>query len=215
VSRRPPAPHAPPPQRTVPRAYPSMTYANREWNALVAEAVRTRSLPMASGLDELSPGADPLRGGESGDAATLSPAGVVVATARPRFRWAAAGGNATYVVSVFDGRSEVATSEALPATEWTPSSDLPAERTLAWQVEVTRGAKRFIMPAPPAPPALFRIAPAADRAQIDAALSQYPDDHLLHAVLYARAGLAAEAEAALGRAAAAGDARAANIARAR
>ena len=212
VSRRPPAPQAPPPPPAVPRTAPSVTYASREWNALVADAVGMRRLPMASGLDELRPGVDPLRGGESRDAAALSPAGIVVATARPQFRWAAANGRATYVVSVFDGNSEVATSEALTTTEWTPSSDLPAERTLAWQVEVTSGAKRFLMPVPPAPPALFRIAPAADRAQIDAALSQYPNDHLLHAVLYARAGLAAEADAALARAVAAGDCRAANIA---
>jgi anti-sigma factor RsiW len=213
VSRRPPLPAAPPAPRAVPRASLPVSYANGEWNALVAEAVRTGRLPMAGGLDELRPGADPLRGGESGDAALLSPAGVVVATARPRFRWAAADGHAKYVVAIFDGSSEVATSEALTATEWTPPADLPPERTLAWQVDVTSGAKHFIMPAPPAPPALFRIASAADRAQIDAARSQYPNDHLLHAVLYARAGLAAEAGGALQRSAAAGDRRAANIAR--
>ncbi|HEX6097342.1 MAG TPA: zf-HC2 domain-containing protein [Thermoanaerobaculia bacterium] len=218
VSRRPPPPDAPQPPhpeaRTVPRAPAPVSYANGEWNALVADAVRTRRLPVASGLEELRPGADPLRGGGSGDAAPLWPAGVVVATARPRFRWPAADGRATYGVAVFDGSSEVAASEPLRTTEWTPPSDLPAGRTLAWQVEVTSGAKRFIMPAPPAPPALFRIAPAADRAQIDAARSQYPNDHLLHAVLYARAGLTAEADAALQRAAAAGDRRAANIERA-
>lgn len=215
VSRRPAAPGPPPPPRAVQSAPLPVAYANREWHALVDEAVRTRRLPMASGLDELNPGADPLRGGESRAAAALSPAGAVVATARPRFRWPAANGQATYAVAVFDGNSEVASSGTLTATEWTPPSDLPAERTLAWQVEVTRGANRFIMPVPPAPPALFRIASAADRAQIDAALSQHPDDHLLHAVLYARAGLAAEADAALQRAAAAGDRRSANIARPR
>lgn len=213
VSRRPPLPDAPPAPRAVPRAPLSILYANGEWNALVAEAVRTGRLPMAGGLDELRPGADPLRGGESADAARLSPAGIVVATARPRFRWAAANGHATYVVTVFDGSSEVTTSEALTTAEWTPPSDLPSDRTLAWQVDATSGAKHFIMPAPPAPPALFRIASAADRAQIDAALSQYPNDDLLHAVLYARAGLAAEAGAALQRSAAAGDHRSANIAR--
>jgi anti-sigma factor RsiW len=213
-SRRPPPPPdaPPPPPRTVPRVSSPVSYASAEWNALVADAVRTRRLPMASGLEELRPDADPLRGGESGDAVPLSPAGVVVATARPRFRWPAADGRATYGVAVFDGSSEVAASGPLKTTEWTPPSDLPAERTLAWQVEVTSGAKRFIMPAPPAPPALFRIASAADRAQIDAARTQYPNDHLLHAVLYARAGLAAEAEAALQRADAAGDRRAANVA---
>lgn len=216
VGRRSPEPEAPQPSRREVRTAPPLSrpisYANREWDALVAEAVRARRLPRAGGLEELSPGADTLRGGESGDAAPLSPAGVVVATARPRFRWPAAGGNATYVVDVFDGSSAVATSEASTATDWTPPSDLPAERTLTWQVEVTRGAKRFIMPVPPAPPALFRIASAADRAQIDAARAQCPNDPLLHAVLYARAGLTAEADAALQRAVAAGDRRSLTIA---
>lgn len=212
VSRRPPPPEASPSPRTTPRTAP-VSYANAEWNALVAEAVRTRRLPAATGLAELSPGTDPLRGGESGEAASLSPAGVVAATARPRFRWPAADGRATYTVAVFDGSSEVAASGVLTAAEWTPPSDLPAERTLAWQVEVTSGGKHFIIPTPPAPPALFRIASAADRAQIDAARSRYPHDHLLHAVLYARAGLTAEADAALQRAAAAGDRRSANIGR--
>jgi hypothetical protein len=228
VSRRPPAPaDAPQPgsvkvhrevrrePRAEPRPSPPIAYANGEWNALVAEAVRTGRLPVASGIDELRPDADPLRGGERGDTTQLSPAGVVVATARPRFRWPAADGKATYGVSVFDGSSEVAASAPLTKTEWTPQSDLPADRTLAWQVEVTSGGKRFIMPAPPAPPALFRIASAADRAQIRDARSQYPNDHLLHAVLYARAGLSAEGDAALKRAMAAGDRRSANIARGR
>ncbi len=218
VSLRPPAhtdPPRPPHPRTEPHTASPVAYANGEWNALVAEAVRTRRLPVAGGLEELRRDADPLRGGESGEAASLSPAGVVVGTARPRFRWPAVDGKATYGVAVFDGSAEVAASEALTATEWTPASDLPAERTLAWQVEVTRVGQRSIMPAPPAPPALFRIAPAADRAQIDAARTQYPNDHLLHAVLYARAGLTAEADAALERAAAAGDRRSANIARPR
>lgn len=215
MSRRPPAPEAPPPTRTVPRAAATPAYANPEWSALVADAVRTRRLPTAGGLEALRPAADPLRGGGSGDVGSLSPAGVVVGTARPRFRWVAPDGKATYVVSVYDGSAEVATSGALTATEWTPPSDLPAERTLAWQVEVTGVAQPFVMPAPPAPPALFRVAPAADRAQIEAALARFPNDHLLHAVLYARAGLVAEAEAALQRAVAAGDRRAGNIAHAK
>ena len=216
VTRRPPTPDPPPPVRTVTRASSPVPYANGDWNALVAEAIRTGRLPMAGGLDELRPAADPLRGdGESTEAGPLSPAGIVVATARPRFTWPAANGDAKYVVSVFDGGREVATSEALTTTNWTPSSDLPAERTLAWQVDVTRGARRFLLPAPPAPPALFRIASAADRAAIDDARAQYPNDHLLLAVLYARAGLAAEADAALLSAVTTGDRRAANIARAR
>lgn len=216
VNRHEPAPDAPQRPRVVTRTPVPVTYANREWSALVDEVVKTQRLPLASGLDELRPAADPLRGSESGVAAALSPAGVVVATPRPRFRWPAAdGADAQYVVSVFNGTAEVATSERLTAAEWSPRIDLPEARTLAWQVDVTSGAKRFIMPAPPAPPALFRIAPAADRAQLEAALAQHPRDHLLHAVLYARAGLAAEADASLQRAAAAGDGRAARIARAR
>jgi hypothetical protein len=216
VNKRPPPQPTPTAPRTVPRVSTPVTpdtYTNPEWSTLVAEAVRARRLPIPSELETLRPAADPLRGGETNDPVPLSPAGIVVATARPRFQWPAANRNSTYAVTVFDGSREVAASEVLATTEWTPPSDLPAGRTLAWQVDVTGGGKRFIIPAPPAPPALFRIATAADRAQIDAARSQHPNDHFLHAVLYARAGLVAEAEAALQHATEAGDRRASSIAR--
>ena len=64
---------------------------------------------------------------------------------------------------------------------------------------------------PHAPPAMFRITTAADERAIDEALAQWPHEHLLHAVLFARAGLRDDAAAALERARAAGDARAAKI----
>jgi hypothetical protein len=194
------------PQASV-RPGAAVSYANKEWNRLVAEAVRTRRLPFAQGLEALRPLPDPLRGGAEDVSGSLSPAGVVVMDARPRFSWAAAD-DATYVVSVFDGPSEVMTSEVLATTSWTAPTDLPEERTLTWQVEVTQRGRRFIVPAPPAPPALFRVASREHRADIENARRRHPADHLLHAVLYARAGLVAEANAALRRAAADGDPRA-------
>lgn len=214
--RRAEPPEMPPsvarPAPSAPSSSAIATYTNPEWSRLVADVVRTQRLPLAEGLDELRPPADPLRGPSESNHRSLVPAGVVVADVRPRFTWAPID-NATYVVSVFAGASEVAASDVLETPSWTPMTELPQERTLTWQVEVTREGKRFIMPAPPAPPALFRVASSEMRAEIEAARTRHPGDQLLHAILYARAGLVAEADAALRRAVAAGDRRAAAIAR--
>ncbi|HYC58155.1 MAG TPA: zf-HC2 domain-containing protein [Thermoanaerobaculia bacterium] len=197
-----------PPAISVPSKQTTVAaYANPEWNDLVADTLKAHRLPFPATLDQLRPPPDPLRGSTASDRMVLSPAGVVVADVRPRFSWTPRE-NASYVVSIFDGTSEVASSEVLTTPSWTPLAALPEDRLLAWQVEVRRGPKRFLMPVPPAPPALFRVISSDDRAQIATALERHPADHLLHAVLYARAGLEAEASGALQRAAASGDRRA-------
>jgi hypothetical protein len=74
-----------------------------------------------------------------------------------------------------------------------------------WQVTVTRGEERLVLPTVSAPRALFHILTPAQHQAIAAARARHPHDYLLHAVLLAEAGLEDEANAALERAAAAGN----------
>lgn len=182
VRRLPPPTHPlpPPPTTTTMEAEP-------EWQRLVAHAIETRRLPFPAVLATLSIPEDTPRG-RSIDAELVSPAGVVIEEARPRFSWPATD-RATYVVFVFDGEREVAQSNPLRANEWTPAKDLPRGRTLAWQVEIRHGGETSIIPGPSSPPALFRIITESDEREIAGAKTLHGDDPLLLAVVYARSGL--------------------------
>jgi len=179
------------------RATPS--YPHSEWDALVSEARKTGKLPYPSDLAELSPSPDVLRGNLSAGSVALFPAGIVIDETRPQFSWTPQEG-ASYVVVIFEGDNEIMTSAPLEVTQWTPEREFQRGRTYTWQVEATRGETTRILPAPPAPPAMFRIISDAHHRQIREALAKFPDDSLLHAVLYAQTGLRREAESAYTRA---------------
>jgi hypothetical protein len=72
---------------------------------------------------------------------------------------------------------------------------------LQWQVEVRRKNSRTILPAPPIPPAIFRVLETAAHEELEVARAAHPSDHLLLGILYARDGLRADAERELGQAA--------------
>ena len=179
-----------PPARTPPR------YANAEWERLVRTAIETGRLPFAHGIDA-SP--DVLRGSGGTTMPDIAPSGVVIDEVKPRFVWPARDG-ATYVVSIFSGDQRIAQSEPKTETHWTPPTPLARGRTYLWQVQATRGSVREIIPAPPAPQATFHVVSKRDHDELAAARRLHPDDHLLHAVLAARAGLREEALGALSRA---------------
>lgn len=180
-----------------------------EWRQLVARAVEQRRLPFPAVLATLSAPADATRGND-GDAVRVRPAGVILGEARPSFSWPAAVG-AAYVVFVFDGEREVVQSPLLRRNAWTPATDLPRGRTLAWQVELRQHDATWIIPSPPAPPALFRIITANEQGEIARATALHGDDPLLLAVLYARSGLRGDALEQLRLAAQQGNAGAAQI----
>ena len=175
-----PAPPPPAPQTAA-------TYADAEWQRLVDEARASGRLPFPGDLDELRGSPEVLRG-EGRESLRVSPAGIVVEDPRPAFTWTARGSK-TYVVFVFDGEREVARSGELRGDSWRPDRDLPRGRILSWQVEAGEGEELETIPRPPAPPAKFRIVSDRDRRDIERARALHPDDALLHAVLYARAGL--------------------------
>jgi hypothetical protein len=189
---RKPAP--PPPRRAPERVAPAPpAYARAEWAQLVAGVLAAGQLPFPSDLAILRGGLEPVRGEAPGPTTTLVPAGIVIDETRPAFSWPPRAG-ATYVVSIFDGDREVAHSEPLTTRAWTPPRALPRGRTYTWQVEAKTAGGIEVLPAPPAPPARFRIVGAGEHAELEAARAAHPDDHLLLAALYARAGLEAEAK---------------------
>ncbi len=176
-----------------PPAPPPTADAHPEWTRLVAETVRSGQLPFPAVLATLAGETDRVRGtGTQNDGERVTPAGVVLDTPRPEFHWTAEGGSP--VVVIYDGETEIARNPPLRTGSWTPAHDLPRGRTYAWQLEITKNGEIDYVPSPPA---LFRIASEEEHRQIEEAHRARPADHLLHAVLYARAGLRAEALASL------------------
>jgi hypothetical protein len=118
-----------------------------------------------------------------------APVGTVVLGDRPTFRWQAMGGAKQYVVAVFDENFEkVAGSAPVAGTEWQPEAPLPRGRMYIWQVSAQMGNRTVRAPQPPAPEARFEIAGADAAGALDTARRLHPGNHLLLAVLLAKAG---------------------------
>jgi hypothetical protein len=131
----------------------------------------------------------------------LGPVGTAVRSTRPTFSWGDAGADA-YSVSVFDENfKEVARSERVNGTSWSPEADLPRGVPLVWQVTAHRGATSETEPKPPQPEARFSVVDAATLARVEEQAARLADNPLALGVLYAEAGLIADARAELLRAA--------------
>ena len=75
--------------------------------------------------------------------------------------------------------------------EWTPREPLAAGHVYTWQVSTSLAGKRVIAPAPPDPPATFRIVSATTVAAIDEA--RKAGNHLAAGLLAFDAGAIDEA----------------------
>jgi len=144
-------------------------------------------------LDDLRPRADVQRreGQHAGVETSMTPVGLVVESQTPQFAWTAEGRG--YAVTVLEGSHVVERSGVLTAPRWTPSRPLRRGQIYEWQVEI-HGATTRIIPAPPAPPAFFRVADADSLQRIEDARRGHPGDHLLLGAAYARAGMQRQAE---------------------
>jgi hypothetical protein len=164
-----------------------------EWKRYVDEAVRSRTLATPPALRDLNPDPRFLRGTATQSEISLSPRGIIVRSTRPDFTWPAVAG-ATYVVLLQEsGSNDVLQSPRLHQTSWQPARDLVRGSVYEWQVSVDRDHASSIVPAPPAPRALFRVLDAATERDLAEAELRHPGDHLLLSVLYSRAGLVADA----------------------
>jgi hypothetical protein len=170
-----------------PRVVVAGGYGRADWDAAVRDAL-TRG---AIDHQQQWPAADPLRGSSGETPPDMSPVDVVVASTSPLLTWR--GQQGRYVVSVYDSLERVAQSPALESAEWQVSPPLTRGKTYAWQVEVRRGSSIELLPAPPLPPALFRVLDERASSDLAEAQRRFPDDHLLLGVLEARAGMQQEA----------------------
>jgi anti-sigma factor RsiW len=194
------SPHPPPasPPAAVPRpatiAAPAgpAGYARPEWDALVRTALRTGQVEIADPFSAMR-AEDRFRSRPSKPEAPrssgLSPSATTVDDVRPELRWQVASGESYRLVISLDD-DVVVESPVLRSAPWRSSRNLLRGKVYRWQVTVTGkdGAVR-ILPPPPEPPALFRIATQRDHDEIAAALREHPNDDLLLGLLYARAGI--------------------------
>jgi len=177
---------APTPPRTI-RVKPLT-----EWDRLVADVRRNRTIPMPAVIKELRGESDKLRG-EHPDALDLDmqPAGVVVASRQPELTWRAAP-RERYTVTIECGNAVAAQSRPVAGGSWTPLNPLPRGTNCAWALE--RLGDHAILPPPTEPQPAFRVLDEPALANIQEAEKQRPDDDFLIALLYARAGVRKEAE---------------------
>jgi hypothetical protein len=167
-----------------------------EYRQMAVDALSNQKAPGSPLLAGLSRRGSSLMGGDDAGRrfAVIEPAGKVLLSDRPVFKWARLDGADGYVVEIYDAKFKlVSSSSTLTDLIWT-APQLPRGQTYSWQVKATDGGQEFIAPHPTAPQAKFRILDQATTSEIDRARRDYASSRLLMGLLYARAGLIAEAE---------------------
>jgi hypothetical protein len=115
---------------------------------------------------------------------------------RPLFRWEPFPGADEYTVGVSDENLQaVAGPVTVSGTTWAPDIRFSRDRAYVWQVTARRGNESVTSPAPPAPPARFRVLDEATADLLERISRAAPDSHLLLGILYTQAGARHEAEA--------------------
>ncbi len=166
-----------------------LRYRNAEWNDLLRTVRAGGRLDKPAVLRSLTTTPDIVRGSQtSGIRGTFQPSGTVVESRQPHFSWPSADG-ARYVVTIGTGMGEVTHSDVISESQWTPPAPLPRGLTYMWQVEVRRASGSQVIPAPPHAELLFSILDERSAEEIERARREYPADHLLAGLLYARAGV--------------------------
>lgn len=138
-----------------------------------------------------------VRGGDASAHAlhVIEPFRSAVIEARPRFWWTPVPDARSYRVAVFDaGYEEIARSEALSGTSWTPSEPMPAGVDLTWHVVADTGAGEISSAGPHSAEAVFRVLTAKEAAEVGAGEVHYGHSHLMRGLLYSRHGLLHDAD---------------------
>lgn len=188
LAQRPPVTPAPQPHHPIVVTPPP----HGEWDSLVAETRRKGALPIPAIVRELRGDEETFRGQQAAAAGLRpQPAGTVVASQQPQLTWRAKSGE-RYVVTVVCNDAVAATSGPIAGGEWTPPRPLPRGSNCVWQIE--RQSDHAVLPAPPIPQPMFRVADDASLAAITKAEARQPRDEFVIGLLYARAGMQREAE---------------------
>lgn len=163
---------------------------------LVGEALKDARVKTPSILGELAGRRGQLLGpSDAPSFAVLQPAGEIVESQRPTFRWRRLEGAESYIVRVYDSRlSVVATSDPRQTTAWSLPVPLARGHVYGWNVTANKAGREITSPSPPAPEARFRVISGAELGAINQARRDHKDSHLILGLLYARSGLIADAE---------------------
>ena len=130
------------------------------YQELVRKALTSQRIERSSQLQGLTRPPSSLMGGnEPGrEFSVLAPAGVVLMSDRPAFRWSRFEGASGYVVEVYNEQFErVMTSPEITTVSWTATQSLPRGRVYSWQVKAVKDGQEVTVPRPPAPQAKFRV----------------------------------------------------------
>ena len=162
---------------------------------LVAKAFSTQRIEKSSQLQGLTRPPSSLMSGDNqkNQFAVLQPAGDVLLTDKPTFRWSTLEGATGYVVEVYDDKFNLVTSSPqLTNPSWTAT--LPRGNVYSWQVKAIKEGQEITSPRPPASQAKFRVLDQAKANELARAKRAYGSSHLTLGLLYAEAGLLREAE---------------------
>ena len=167
------------------------------YRELVKNALTSQRIERSSQLQGLTRPPSSLMGAnEPGrEFSLLGPAGIVLMSDRPAFRWTKFEGATGYVVEVYDEQfKQVMVSPQVATPSWTATQSLPRGRVYSWQVKAVKDGQEVTVPRPPAPQAKFRVIDHGRMNEIARAKRAYGSSHLTLALLYAEAGLLREAE---------------------
>jgi anti-sigma factor RsiW len=167
------------------------------YQSMLKKALSSGRVDKSSQLTGLSRPSSSLMGSGNQEAefAVLEPAGGVVMSDRPTFRWTQMNGATSYIVEIYDEQfQQVATSLNITTTSWTPPQAFSRGKVYSWQVKASRNGEEVRTPRPPAPQAKFRVLDQAKTSELARAQRAYGSSHLTMGLLYADAGLLKEAE---------------------
>lgn len=172
-----------------------------EVTAAVVAALRDGALPRPEAIGPLRGAAGTLLGSSTAAAFRLTaPVATLVRSDRPTLQWTSHPRARGYEVAVFSEEEvKVAAVRTAAVTEATLPSSLERGRTYLWQVAALTAEGRIVAPAPPEPPARFRVLGKGESAALESALRAAGDSDLVAGILLARAGVRDEAEARLAR----------------
>lgn len=167
------------------------------YQELVKRALTSQKIERSSQLQGLTRPSSALMGGndQAREFSVVEPAGVVLMSDRPAFRWTRFEGASNYVVEVYDEQFKLVTSSPQITTlSWTTTQSLPRGQMYSWQVKAVKDGQEITVPRPPAPQAKFRVIDQGRMNEIARARRAYGSSHLTLGLLYAEAGLLREAE---------------------
>lgn len=164
----------------------------------VREALRRGAVEVPAFLASLQVAAEPVRGSkQTRTVEHLYPVGTGVLSTQPVLRWKEIPAVEGYEVTVLDVKTGATQSSGpLQASEWQVTPPLERGKTYAWQVKVRGGEGGADSPLNTS---RLRVLDEEAARKLEAEAKAYAGSPLTLGVLYAKAGLAEEAERELGK----------------